>query len=41
MIKIAEVFSPQNRSLARMVKQCGVKYVVGGIPLGPRPGVDK
>jgi mannonate dehydratase len=41
MIKIAEVFSPENRSLARMVKQCGVQYVVGGIPLAPRPGADK
>jgi len=29
MMKIAEVFSPQQVELARMVKQCGVNYVVG------------
>jgi len=40
MIKIAEVFSPRQQSLMRMVQQCGVRYVVGGIPLAPRPGAD-
>ncbi len=40
MIKIAEVFSPHQQSLMRMVQQCGVRYVVGGIPLAPRPNAD-
>jgi mannonate dehydratase len=41
MIKIAEVFSPNDTALWRLVKQCGVKYVVGGIPLAPREHADK
>jgi mannonate dehydratase len=40
MIQIAEVFSPRQTALARLVKQCGVAHVVGGIPLQPRPNVD-
>ncbi|MBN1579859.1 MAG: mannonate dehydratase [Anaerolineae bacterium] len=41
MIKIAEVFSPNDTALWRLVKQCGVQYVVGGIPLAPREHAGK
>ncbi|MCD6286577.1 MAG: mannonate dehydratase [Anaerolineae bacterium] len=37
MIKIAEVFRPDERELWLPIKQCGVKYVVGGFGLQPRP----
>ncbi len=37
MIKIAEVFRPEDRALWSVVKQCGVRYVVGGIGLHPKP----
>jgi len=38
MLKIAEVFGPKDVALWKLVRQCGVKHVVGGIPLRPRPG---
>ena len=37
MIKIAEVFGPQDKALWTLVKQCGVDYVVAGIGLQPKP----
>jgi len=39
MIKLATVFGPGDTTAWRMAKQCGVGYVVGGIPLAPRPGL--
>ena len=38
MIKIAEVFHPDQRELWLPIKQCGVDYVVGGFGLQPVPG---
>ena len=35
MIKIAEVFGPENKALWTLAKQCGVNHVVGGIDLHP------
>ena len=40
MIKIAEVFSPTDRPIWALAKQCGVDYVVGGINLQPKPGAS-
>ena len=41
MIKLATQFNPSETAAWRMAKQCGVKYVVGGISLAPRPHLDK
>ena len=37
MIKIAEVFGPEDKALWSLAKQCGVDHVVGGINLQPKP----
>ena len=41
MIKLATVFGPSDKAAQTVARQCGVKYVVGGIPLAPRPNLDK
>ena len=40
MIKIAEVFHPDQKELWLPIKQCGVDYVVGGFGLQPIPDAD-
>lgn len=41
MMKIAEVFSPNQVGLSRLVKQCGVNHVVAGVSLSPIPNADE
>lgn len=37
MMKIAEMFSPSQVGLSRLVKQCGVSHAVAGVSLSPIP----